>query len=260
MLRRRASARKSTSRSSGCKPTISTFIICTGQIRSFRSKRPPARLRSSFRKARSALLGSVIWTGRRPNSSARSHRCDLAEEFGLRPVQITDPNSADLAFLKELRKRAGGLFDRNDRIWPVQMINVDIVGLQPLERLVDFLADARRRSIAMNVAVAPFEAAFGGDQDALASAIGGQCPADDLLGNAEAIDRRGIYQIDTAIDRDLDRTERASRIAAAPHPTADRPRPESDPRGEHVGAADFDCLHLSSSLCLRCGTTLKTGM
>jgi len=36
---------------------------------------------------------------------------------------------------------------------------------------------------------------IGGDQDALAAAIGGQCPADDLLGDAEAVDRRGIYQM-----------------------------------------------------------------
>ena len=53
----------------------------------------------------------------------------LAEAFGLHPIQITDPDGADLAFPKELRKSAGGLFDRNDRIRPVQVINVDIVGL-----------------------------------------------------------------------------------------------------------------------------------
>src|SRR5437868_13581627 len=62
----------------------------------------------------------------------------------------------------------------------------------------------------------------------------------------EAINRPAVDKIETIIVHRLDRTKAAAHIAAAPHPTADSPRPKSDPGCGDVGAADLDCLHPGS--------------
>ena len=126
----------------------------------------------------------------------------MAEPFCLVPVEIADADGADLAFLKEVRKGAGGLFDRNEGIGPVQLIEIDVICLQPPQRGLDFLSDARRRGVAADSVAVPLEAAFRRDEDAPAAPVGSECPPDDLLGKAEAVGRRSVDQIGRASCRE----------------------------------------------------------
>src|SRR5207302_8749910 len=46
---------------------------------------------------------------------------------------------------------------------PMQLINIDIIGAQPLQRLCDLLADPRWRTVAADLIVVPLESAVGRD-------------------------------------------------------------------------------------------------
>ena len=63
------------------------------------------------------------------------------------------------------------------------------------------LADAAAAGIAEDLAVPPFKPGLGGDDDARAQAAIGDRLADDLLRTAEAIDGRGIDEVDAALER-----------------------------------------------------------
>jgi hypothetical protein len=128
-------------------------------------------------------------------------RCHRAEPVHLRRQKIADADGADFAGYEQILHRAGALFHRHVRIGPMHLIKIDDIGLQPAQRIVDFLQDAAATGVAERLAVLPVEACFGGDGHLRAPAS--QRRTDDLLGMAEAIDRRGVDQCDAAIDRGL---------------------------------------------------------
>ena len=54
--------------------------------------------------------------------------------------------------------------------------------------------------------------------------------ADDFLGTAEPVDRRGIDEIDAAVEGRSDGCNRFRFVGPAPHPSADRPSAERNAR------------------------------
>src|SRR4029077_20670287 len=72
----------------------------------------------------------------------------------------------------------------------------------------------------------------------------GQSLADDFFRAPEAVDRRRIDQIDSALERRVDRADGIVLVAAAPHPAADRPSSERNARDSHRGAGNIDEFHV----------------
>src|SRR5258706_11832139 len=103
----------------------------------------------------------------------------------------------------------------------------------------------RSAGIAERLAVAPIECHLGRDQH-LRAAAAGQCLADDLLGAAEAIDRRGIDQGYAAIQRLMDGADGCGLIGAAPHPAAHGPGSKCDAGSLYWEFADCDGFHFKS--------------
>src|SRR6266853_5184606 len=68
---------------------------------------------------------------------------------------IADANGADLALFEQFAKSGGGLFDRDARIRPVHLINIDVVSLQAAEWIVEFLENALARGVAFDSDIRP---------------------------------------------------------------------------------------------------------
>ena len=106
----------------------------------------------------------------------------------------------------------------------MHLIDIDEVGAQTPQRIVDLAHDPLARRVAKHFPVAPFEADFGCDDHAIAQVAYGQCLAHDLFRAPESIRRRRIDQRDAAIDRCVNGVDRLAFVGAAPHPASDGPR------------------------------------
>ncbi len=156
-----------------------------------------------------------------------------AEAVHLRRTEITDPDRPDLSLTAKVIERPRRLLERHGFVGPMHLINVDDIGLQPAQRILELLPKLLRRGVAKNLAAAPVEPRLGGDHG-LSAPAAGQSLADDFLGLAEAIDRRGVDHVDAAVERLVNRFDGLGLVAAAPHPSSDRPGAKGD-AGSLVG-------------------------
>src|SRR5258705_9666964 len=109
---------------------------------------------------------------------------------------------------------------------------------------IGFLDDPRLARVTKRLSVFRVEPDFGGDERAFASTANGQSLADDFFRTPEAINRRRIDQIDSALERGVDRADSIVLVAATPHPAADRPCAERYTRDSHGGARNIDEFHV----------------
>jgi hypothetical protein len=112
----------------------------------------------------------------------------------------------------------------------VHLVDIDDVGAQPPQRVLDLPPNALRARIAEHLSVSPIEADLGGDLHLVAQATLGERLPDDLFGAAEAVYRCRVDQRYAAVDGRADRGDRLGLIRAAPHPAADRPCAKADTR------------------------------
>src|ERR1700733_489446 len=103
----------------------------------------------------------------------------------------------------------------------MNLIDVDVIGTQPAQRIIDLLHDSGTRRIAINLTVAPFQSRFGGNDRLAAHAR--ESRADDFLGHAGAVRRCSVDQIDALTQSCVDGGNRFARISASPHPAAHGP-------------------------------------
>ena len=111
------------------------------------------------------------------------------------------------------------------------LIEIDDVGLQSAERVLDFHDNACFFRIPKWLAILPVEAHLCRNDCTLAAAIHRQCFSDDFLRATETIDGRCVDQSDTAVQCRVDRFDGLAFVAAAPHPPADGPSSQGDARG-----------------------------
>jgi hypothetical protein len=153
---------------------------------------------------------------------------DAAKSFNLRNREIAHANSADLPLVEECLHRFGGLFDRHQRVGPMDLIDIDIIGAQPAQRVGRLAQDPVTAGVPEDFPVFPLEPGFGGNDDVWAQAAFGNCLADDLFGAAKSIGRRRVDKVDPAFDGGVDRLDRLFLLRPAPHPAADRPGSKAD--------------------------------
>src|SRR6476620_3577799 len=125
----------------------------------------------------------------------------------------------------------------------MHLIDVDDIGLEAAKRIFELLAEPRRRRLAQDLATSPVEPDLGGD-DRTRSAPALKRLADKLLGTAEAIDRRGVDEIDAVVERGVNGVDRVAFLSAAPQPSADGPGAKADARGIEGQAGDLDMVHV----------------
>jgi hypothetical protein len=158
-------------------------------------------------------------------------------------TEIAHSDRPDLARLKQVGHRCRGFPDGRVRIGPVHLVDVDDVGLQATQRILDLLDDPCPAPVAERLMVLPVEADFGRDHGALATATLRERLADNRLRPAEPVDRSGIDKIDSMIKRGMDGRDGVSLIGSAPHPSSDCPGAERDARNFQIYAGYLRCLH-----------------
>jgi hypothetical protein len=189
-------------------------------------------------------------------------RRHFAKFIHLGRAEIADADGANLSLAMQFAHGFGDLRDRRVRVRPVDLIEVDHVGLQTAQGILGLLDDPRLAGIAKRFAVLPVQSDFGGDERVLAAAAQGQRLSNDLFRTAEAVDGRGVDQIDAAVQRGMNGADRFTLVAAAPHPAADGPRSQRDARHAnrgagnvdefHIGLKGLDAIHCFNSCCWRC--------
>jgi hypothetical protein len=125
----------------------------------------------------------------------------------------------------------------------VDVIHVDAIRPQPLERVLHFPLNTPGRCVAEHPTVSPFEAGLRRDQDTIAGATPGDGLADELLGPAEPVGRRRVDERDAEVERRADGTNRLGLVRAAPHPAANCPGTQPDARHDETSFPDLEGFH-----------------
>ena len=148
--------------------------------------------------------------------------CDLARALERLRLVVRRAVGADLALGDELLERADRLLERRVGILFVVLVQLDVVGLQALQRRVERGADVLARAAPLR-AVAHRLAELRGEHDLVAASL--QHPAEQRLAAAlVAVDVRGVEERDARVERGID--DGARRILV--DPAAEVVRPEAD--------------------------------
>src|SRR5450631_192345 len=105
--------------------------------------------------------------------------CNAAELLYLVDRKIADSDGPDLSLLEQRMHRLGGFFDRYQRVRPVDLVDVDVIGSKPTQGILDLLQDPRPAGIAEYLSTLPFKADLGSNEHARAQFTLGYCPAND---------------------------------------------------------------------------------
>src|SRR4029077_9264558 len=115
-------------------------------------------------------------------------RRSLPEAIHLLRRKIADADGANFSLAAKGIERSCRLLERNRRVRPMHLIDVDDVGLEAAKRVLELIAQPRRRGVAQELAASPVKPDLGGD-DRTRSPSALKRLADQLLGAAEAIAR-----------------------------------------------------------------------
>ena len=142
---------------------------------------------------------------------------------------------------------ADGIFDGGLRVDPVLVVEIDVVGAEPLQRALDRGADVRRAAVddARAAAGVRDEAELRRQHDLFAAVLDG--PADQLLVGVGTVDLGGVDVRDAEVERAVDGADGFGVAARADVVVAGhRHRAESD--AGDVESADRNVLHGDSSV------------
>src|SRR5713226_525920 len=170
----------------------------------------------------------------------RVKRRDGFETLHLFGRIIAYADGANLALFVEVTKSGGCLFDGDERIRPVHLINIDVVRLETTQRTLEFLENTLACGIAFDFAIRPVEADFGGEDNALPATALAHSFTHDLFGTPIAVDGCSIDQIDATIERRMNGANGFFLVGSAPHPAADGPGAECDSGTNESCTVDVD--------------------
>ena len=88
--------------------------------------------------------------------------------------EIADADGADLALLEQGMHGLRGFLDRHQWVGPVDLVDVDVIGSKPAQRILDLLQDARAAGIAEDFSTLPLKPHLGRDEHARAKIVVGE--------------------------------------------------------------------------------------
>ena len=141
------------------------------------------------------------------------------DPLGLHDLRRRVGRGADVAHLAlghEVGQRAERLVVVGPRVPAVDLVEVDPVGLQALQRGLDLAHDPAPRVAGLVRVVAHRAVELGGEDDVVAPVVGGQRLADDLLGLAARVDVGGVDEVDARVERPVDDPDRSRRGRSRP--------------------------------------------
>ena len=158
--------------------------------------------------------------------------------------RIGEADVADLAGVHQVVERAHGLVDGREPIPGVHPIEIDVVGLQPAERLLARGDDVLSTGPAgVRIARIQIPEELGGDDDAVAAAaVASDEVTDDFFRVALRVDVRGVDEIPAALDEARDDSVRI-RYVRSPSPIfAEGHRAEAERTDAESGVSERDVL------------------
>ena len=151
---------------------------------------------------------------------------------------------ADLALPHQIRERGQGLLDVGAGVGAVHLVEVDPVGAQPAQRVLDRAHDPAAGVAAAVRVLAHRVVELGGEHDVVAAAREGL--ADDLLGLPGAVDVGGVDEVDAGVERRVDDPDRLVVVRVAPRP--EHHGAEAELADRDAGASQRALLHICSIL------------
>ena len=142
--------------------------------------------------------------------------------------------------MHQIGQRAERLLDVGARIGAVDLVEVDPVGAEPPEGVLDRAHDPAAGVAPLVGVLAHRVVELGGQHDVVAPAAG-QRLGDDLLGLALPVDVRGVDEVDPGVQCRMDDAHRLGVIGIAPR--AEHHRPEAELADRHAGATEWAVLH-----------------
>jgi len=174
------------------------------------------------------------------------HRQGPGELGHLWCVVVGHANVADLAFGDELPQGARRLGDRNLRVGPVHLVQVDVVDAQRCQAGVHALAQPLRARVADQAGIGHAQGALGSEHE-LVPVPGELIPkrfAEQSLGRAETVGVRGVEEVDAQLAGAADR--RDGRVLIKPAPvSAKLPSTEGDAGNHESAPAQRGGLHVA---------------
>jgi hypothetical protein len=157
---------------------------------------------------------------------------------------------ADLAGLHQVAEGLQGLLERCRVVVAVHLVQVDVVGAEPPEAVVDLGHDRLARQASAVGAWPHRVAQLGRDDDVVPVGEVAQRPPEDLLARPLRVHVRGVEEVDPGVQCVLDQrsarllAERPDRVPAVG--LAIGHRPDRDGRHVETGGAELAVLHGSS--------------
>ena len=170
-------------------------------------------------------------------------RRGLLEQVHLFQGVIAHPDSPDLSLLVKLLHRGCGLFNWNKRVRPMNLIDVDVIGLQAAQRVIYFVGDPRFSRVAKQLGAPPLQSDLRRNEDLFPLAISRQGPTDELFSASEPVSWRRVDESYPVLQRRADRFEGFPFIGSTPHGTTNRPGAQTDARYLTIQTLDCCIFH-----------------
>jgi hypothetical protein len=138
---------------------------------------------------------------------------------------------ADLALAYEISEGAECLLDVHQGTRPMYLIQVEIVGAEPLEGVLDRAQDPLPRPAAVVRLVAHGHEELRGQHHLVAAAL--KCLTEDLLRDAAGVDVGGVDEVDAGVECVVDDADRVGAVLVAPR--AEHHRAQAQRADRHPG-------------------------
>ena len=126
--------------------------------------------------------------------------------------------------MHEIAQRAERLVDVARRVGPVHLVEVDPIGAQPAQAVLDFADDPAPRVAALVAVLAHRRMELGGQYHVVAPA--GERLGHDLLGLARRVHVGGVDEVHARVERGVDDADAVVVVGVAPGPEHHRPEAE----------------------------------
>ena len=159
------------------------------------------------------------------------------------------PDRADLAAVDQVRQRGQRLLDVGVGVRPVDLVEVDVVGLQAAQRVLDLGHDPAPGVAPLVGVIAHRACTLGRQDDVVAASL--ERLAHDLFGLAAGVRVGGVDEVDPGVQRLVDDADRVVVVGVADGP--EHHRAERVGTDLDAGPAEGAVLHAVSPECGRCG-------